>query len=89
MRSERLTRERVGALPTDWRARFRTMVERGDSVEAARLIVEIEPLHATVSTTLRALLKDYRLAEIERLIAEPAPDESEPAPDERRPAASD
>jgi CheY-like chemotaxis protein len=69
---EALTRQRLESLPEEWLGRFREAVGRGEPLEAARLTAEIDGIDEkslALAAALRALLKDYRLAEIEELIA--------------------
>ena len=67
-----LTRERLRALPAEWRRRLRESLAGGDLVEAARLTAEVESNDAGAASALRRLIRHYQLDEIEDLLSEAA-----------------
>jgi signal transduction histidine kinase/CheY-like chemotaxis protein len=62
----------LSTLPPRWLAEMRHALASGDTARAQQLLTEVDPVDAALAAQLRALLADYRLDELEALLASAA-----------------
>jgi len=60
---------RVRPLPRELRDRIQNALDRGDVVDAARWVADVEPLDRALASNLGELLRGYRFDELQQLLA--------------------